>query len=141
VGCLMAGCCFGKPTTVPWAVTFTDPFAASNVGTPLGVALHPTQLYEAGAELLILGILLLSERRGRVVPGRTFWLYILFYGVSRFIIEFYRGDERGMLMELSTSQWISLVLVPLSLLMLARLRGKGMPAPAHPATAVSRRRA
>ena len=53
-GCLFAGCCYGKPTTLPWGITFTDPFAADNVGTPLGVPLHPTQLYEAGAELLIL---------------------------------------------------------------------------------------
>ena len=51
LGCLFAGCCFGKPTNVPWAITFTDPFARANVGTPLGVPLHPTQLYEAGAEL------------------------------------------------------------------------------------------
>lgn len=138
VGCLMAGCCFGKPASVPWAVTFTDPFAASNVGTPLGVPLHPTQLYEAGAELLILGILIVSERRARIFPGRTFWLYILLYGISRFIIEFYRGDERGMLAGLSTSQWISIVLVPLSLVMLARLRRTAASAPAP---AVSRRRA
>jgi len=44
-GCFFAGCCFGKPTSVPWAITFTDPFAAANVGTPLNVPLHPTQLY------------------------------------------------------------------------------------------------
>ena len=48
-GCFFAGCCYGKPTTVPWAITFTDPFAATNVGTPLNIPLHPTQLYEAGA--------------------------------------------------------------------------------------------
>ena len=54
LGCLFAGCCFGKPTNVPWAITFTDPFANANVGTPLNVPLHPTQLYEAGAEALIL---------------------------------------------------------------------------------------
>src|SRR5215472_493940 len=64
-GCLFAGCCYGKPTTKPWGITFTDPFAASNVGTPLGVPLHPTQLYEAAAEFIILMILLWSERRGR----------------------------------------------------------------------------
>src|SRR4051795_11680605 len=57
-GCLFAGCCYGKPTSLPWGITFRDPFAAANVGTPLGVPLHPTQLYEAGAELLILGVLL-----------------------------------------------------------------------------------
>src|SRR5437667_8660839 len=62
-GCLFAGCCFGKPTTLPWGVTFTDPFAAANVGTPLGVHLHPTQLYEAGAEFLILVLLLTTERK------------------------------------------------------------------------------
>src|SRR6476661_3761336 len=94
-GCFFAGCCYGKPTSVPWAITFSDPFAAANVGTPLGVHLHPTQLYEAGAELVILIVLLMTERKGRPFPGRTFWLYMLLYGISRFIIEFYRGDERG----------------------------------------------
>src|SRR5213594_4617127 len=59
-GCLFAGCCYGKEAHVPWAITFTDPFAAANVGTPLNHPLHPTQLYEAGAELLILGVLLLT---------------------------------------------------------------------------------
>src|SRR6266567_611368 len=76
-GCFFAGCCYGKPTTEPWAITFSDPFAASNVGTPLGVPLHPTQLYEAGAELLILLLLLGTERKGRAYPGRTFWGYML----------------------------------------------------------------
>jgi phosphatidylglycerol:prolipoprotein diacylglycerol transferase len=57
-GCLFAGCCFGKPTKMPWGITFTDQFAAANVGTPLNVPLHPTQIYEAGAELLILIVLL-----------------------------------------------------------------------------------
>jgi phosphatidylglycerol:prolipoprotein diacylglycerol transferase len=122
LGCLMAGCCYGLPTNVPWAVTFTDPFAAANVGTPLNQPLHPTQLYEAGAELLILVFLLTTERKGRTFPGRTFWGYMFLYAVSRFIIEFYRGDERGLVMGLSTSQFISLILAPLSLIMLAVLR-------------------
>ena len=47
-GCLLAGCCYGKPTTLPWGITFTDPFAASNVGTPLHVALHPTRAVRGG---------------------------------------------------------------------------------------------
>src|SRR3546814_4502873 len=49
----ISGCCYGRPTDVPWAVIFTNPLAAANVGTPLGIPLHPTQVYEAGAELLI----------------------------------------------------------------------------------------
>src|SRR4051794_32167769 len=105
-GCLFAGCCYGRPTSLPWGITFTDPFAAANVGTPLGVALHPTQLYEAGAEFLILVLLLATEQKGRKFAGRTFWLYMLLYAVSRFIIEFYRGDERGTVGMFSTSQFI-----------------------------------
>jgi phosphatidylglycerol:prolipoprotein diacylglycerol transferase len=118
LGCLAAGCCYGRPTDVPWAITFTSPLAASNVGTPLGIPLHPTQLYEAGAELLILVVLLVTERRGRPFAGRTFWAYMVLYALSRFVIENYRGDPRGEMFGFSTSQVISLVLGPLSLVML-----------------------
>jgi phosphatidylglycerol:prolipoprotein diacylglycerol transferase len=128
-GCLFAGCCYGKPTTRPWGITFTDPFAAANVGTPLGVALHPTQLYEAGAELLILIVLLVTERKGRPFPGRTFWLYMLLYAISRFIIEFYRGDDRGAVGMFSTSQFISIVLAPLAIVMLVYLSRVVTPEP------------
>jgi phosphatidylglycerol:prolipoprotein diacylglycerol transferase len=129
-GCLFAGCCFGKPTTLPWGITFHDTFAATNVGTPLGVPLHPTQLYEAGAELIILGLLLATERKGRAYPGRTFWLYMLLYSVSRFIIEFYRGDDRGNpIGTLSTSQLISVLLAPLAIAMLVYLARAVTPEP------------
>jgi phosphatidylglycerol:prolipoprotein diacylglycerol transferase len=128
-GCFFAGCCWGKPTTLPWGITFTDPFAASNVGTPLNVALHPTQLYEAGAEFLILVLLLSTERFGRRFAGRTFWLYMLLYAVSRFIIEFFRDDPRGSLGPLSTSQFISVLLAPLAVVMLVYLARRAAPAP------------
>src|SRR6476661_941183 len=121
MGCFFAGCCFGKPTTVPWAVTFTDPYAALNVGTPLNIPLHPTQLYEAGAEALILVLLLATESKGRRFPGRTFWLYMLLYAISRYIIEIYRGDPRGAVGVFSTSQFISVVLAPLAIAMLVYL--------------------
>lgn len=128
LGCLLAGCCFGKPADVSWAITFTDPAAMANAGTPLGVPLHPTQLYDAGAELLILAFLLAFERRGRPFPGRTFWSYMLLYGVSRFIVEIYRGDDRGVLFDaLSTSQFVSLLLVPLSIVMLILLSRRSTP--------------
>jgi phosphatidylglycerol:prolipoprotein diacylglycerol transferase len=118
LGCLAAGCCYGRQTDVAWAVTFTNPLAASNVGTPLGIPLHPTQLYEAGAALLILAFLLATERKGGYFPGRTFWSYMFLYAVSRYVIEFFRGDPRGMVLGMSTSQFISLVLAPLSIVML-----------------------
>ena len=121
LGCLAAGCCYGKPTDVAWAITFTNPLAAANVGTPLGIPLHPTQIYEAGAELLILVILLATERRGRPFAGRTFWSYMLLYAISRYVVEIYRGDPRGEFFGVSTSQFISLVLAPLSIVMLVWL--------------------
>ncbi len=122
LGCLAAGCCYGRPTTLPWGITFTSPLAAANVGTPLGIPLHPTQLYEAGAELLILAFLLTTERRGRRFAGRTFWLYMLLYAISRYIIEMYRGDPRGTVFGIfSTSQFISILLGPLSVIMLVWL--------------------
>jgi len=137
LGCLLAGCCFGRQTTVPWAISFHDPQAFAVAGTPLGVPLHPTQLYEAGAEALILAFLLAFERRGRQFPGRTFWTYMLLYGVSRFVIEFYRGDPRGTVFDaLSTSQFVSVVLVPLSVVMLLLLSRR--PDPSRSAAAAQR---
>jgi phosphatidylglycerol---prolipoprotein diacylglyceryl transferase len=121
LGCFAAGCCYGRPTDVSWAVIFTNPQAAANVGTPLGIPLHPTQLYEAGAELLILLLLLGTEKKGRYFPGRTFWSYMFLYAVSRFVIEIYRGDPRGEMFGMSTSQFISVILAPLSLIMLVYL--------------------
>ena len=135
LGCLLAGCCYGHPTDVPWGITFTDPLAAANVGTPLDVSLHPTQLYESVAALVILGVLLAFERRGRPFAGRTFWSYFLLYPVVRFVIEFYRGDPRGTVFDvLSTSQFVSLLLVPLSIAMLVLLARAGGSTP-RPAAA------
>jgi phosphatidylglycerol---prolipoprotein diacylglyceryl transferase len=128
-GCFFAGCCYGKPTTVAWAITFSDPYAAANVGTPMNIPLHPTQLYEAGAEALILALLLATESRGRRFPGRTFWLYMLLYAISRYIIEMFRGDPRGSVLMFSTSQFISVVLAPLAVAMLVYLRRRPAPAP------------
>jgi len=129
LGCFFAGCCFGKPTSVPWAITFHNEYAARNVGTPLNVPLHPTQLYEAGAELLILVVLLATERKGRPFHGRTFWGYMLLYGISRFAIEFFRGDARGTIGMFSTSQFVSLLIIPLSIIMLIVLARRPAPEP------------
>jgi phosphatidylglycerol:prolipoprotein diacylglycerol transferase len=116
---------------------FTHPEAAANVGTPLGVPLHPTQLYEAGAELIILLGILALERKGRAFPGRTFFSYLLVYGISRFAIEFYRGDPRGFVFDaISTSQFISLLLLPVSIGMLVWLGRR--PIPPEPQRAAAR---
>lgn len=128
LGCFLGGCCYGRETHLPWAVTFTSPLALANVGTPLNVPLHPTQLYEAGAAAIILAGLLVFERRGRPFPGRTFWVYILVYAISRFVIEFFRGDPRGVVLSMPTSQFIALALMPLSVVMLVYLARRQPPA-------------
>jgi phosphatidylglycerol:prolipoprotein diacylglycerol transferase len=91
LGCFSAGCCYGKPTAVAWGVVFHDEYAHQLVGTPLEIRLHPTQLYEAGAEFLIFSTLLfLDARKHR--PGQVFGTYVFLYGIARFTIEFFRGD-------------------------------------------------
>jgi phosphatidylglycerol:prolipoprotein diacylglycerol transferase len=91
LGCFAAGCCFGKPTSVPWGVTFTDENAARLAGTPLHTALHPTQLYEAAAEFLNFLLLVWLGVRQRF-PGQILGAYFILYGLERGIIEFFRGD-------------------------------------------------
>jgi phosphatidylglycerol:prolipoprotein diacylglycerol transferase len=140
LGCLAAGCCYGRQTDVAWAITFSNPLAASNVGTPLGIPLHPTQLYEAGAALLILILLLATERKGRHFAGRTFWAYMFLYALARYVIEIYRGDPRGMVLGMSTSQFISVILAPLSIAMLVWL-SRSAPEPTAHTTPRKRRAA
>jgi phosphatidylglycerol:prolipoprotein diacylglycerol transferase len=110
-GCFAAGCCYGKATDSPFGVTFTDPFANQAVGTPLNVALHPTQIYLSLNALLIFFVLQWAYRR-RTFDGEVFWLYVLLYAITRGILETFRGDSvRGFLIPgtLSTSQFIGLV--------------------------------
>lgn len=95
VGCFMAGCCFGKPTSLPWGVTFTSNIAARLSGTPLNVPLHPTQLYEAGAEFLNFLLIFLLGRSGSQAtraPGQLIGAYLVLYGVERGLLEFLRAD-------------------------------------------------
>ena len=121
-GCFFAGCCYGKPTTRAVGHHVHRSVRRRQRRHAADVPLHPTQLYEAGAELLILVAAARrpNARAGRS-PGRTFWLYMLLYAISRFIIEFYRGDERGTVGIFSTSQFISLILAPLAIVMLVYL--------------------
>jgi phosphatidylglycerol:prolipoprotein diacylglycerol transferase len=124
IGCFMAGCCYGKACDLPWAVTFTDPEAYRLTGVVLGVPLHPTQLYHALADFLILGVLV-AMMRPRRVAGQVFWVYVLLHAVLRFAVEFYRGDAaRGMWLggRLSTSQIIAVPAALLAAAMLLRLR-------------------
>jgi len=124
IGCLMAGDDFGSPTNVPWAVTFTDPDAASIGGAPLGVPLHPVQLYESIACLILFFILVRMLRHKRF-DGEVILAYTFLYAVTRFILEFFRGDaDRGFVFGglLSTSQFIAVILAPLAVILWALRR-------------------
>jgi phosphatidylglycerol:prolipoprotein diacylglycerol transferase len=111
LGCFSAGCDYGKPTTAPWGVVFTSTFAHEVTGVPLGVRLHPAQLYESIATFLIFGLLLWWFPRKKR-DGDVFLAYMGLYAVARFFLEFLRGDEdRGFVFNhlFSTSQFIAVL--------------------------------
>ncbi len=114
IGCFMAGCCYGIAVDGPLSVTFTESLSAPN-----HVPLLPIQLMEAGANLVIFAVLMVFDRRSSKRPHRplqNFGLYLILYSVLRFVVEFFRGDLiRGLFLNLSTSQWISLILLPLGI--------------------------
>lgn len=92
IGCLFAGCCYGRACDRPWAITFQHPESLAPTGTPL----HPTQLYDMGLNLLIAGILLLADRPDRHRrPGRLAGLYLVLAGCARLAVEPFRADDRG----------------------------------------------
>jgi phosphatidylglycerol:prolipoprotein diacylglycerol transferase len=128
LGCFAAGCCYGKPTARAWGVTFTNPYAEALVGTPLGIALHPTQLYESAAEFLILGVLLFLGRRqrpGQHAAGELFAVYAVLYGFARGTIEFFRGDPDRTLLAggtFSMMQVVSIALIVFGSWLLVRSR-------------------
>jgi phosphatidylglycerol:prolipoprotein diacylglycerol transferase len=129
IGCFMAGCCWGIACDRPWAVTFTDPAANELVGVPLNQHLHPTQLYEAAAEFVIFAILYRLSKRAHA-DGVILAAYLVLYGTTRFIVEFYRFHEQGNLWggPFDTSQWISLVLIAVGVFRLLR-RPSRLPVP------------
>jgi phosphatidylglycerol:prolipoprotein diacylglycerol transferase len=126
LGCFSAGCCWGKATTVPWAVTFTDVYAARAVGTPIDTPIHPSQLYESAAAFLIFLFLLWLARRKRF-DGQVTLAYVALYSAVRFVLEFWRGDaERGTWFgnHVSTSQLIALALLAATAIALPYVRGR-----------------
>jgi phosphatidylglycerol---prolipoprotein diacylglyceryl transferase len=108
LGCFAAGCCWGNVCNRPWAVTFTNPEAQELTGVPLGVPLHPAQIYESVADALI--FLALYKMIARPHPsGAILGWYLTLYSSARFVIEFFRLHEQGLHFGLSFTQWISLV--------------------------------
>lgn len=140
VGCFAAGCCYGKPTLLPWGVTFTSPVAQRIAGTPLGVPLHPTQLYEAAVETMNFLVLIWLGSRQKFT-GQILGAYMMLYGVERGTIEFFRGDPgRTMLFHDSVSlmQFMSIGMILTGAFLWWRgLRGAAPMPPATPVRTLS----
>jgi phosphatidylglycerol:prolipoprotein diacylglycerol transferase len=129
LGCFAAGCCWGKTCdpNFPLAVMFVNPLAREQTGVPLNVALLPTQLIQMVNDLL-LALVLTWLWRKRIEPaGTVFWIYVVFYSLTRGLIEFLRGDrQRGLYFgdTVSTSQLVALAGLILGVTMLVRAFGR-----------------
>jgi len=145
-GCFSAGCCWGKPTTLPWGVKFTE-VGHEITGVPTDSYLHPTQLYESFAMLIVFFFLLWLHKRKRF-SGQVMLLYAVLYAGIRFAIEFVRDDPRGdilgltTLTGLSTSQMISIIVGGAALaLLIVRWRKESASAKANNIVATTAARA
>lgn len=110
-GCLLAGCCYGHETTLPWAIHFPGSHPTHGAGV------HPVQLYDVGFGLVAFAACLVLYRRRRF-DGELFIGMMVAYSVWRFFSELFRGDgDRGVWLgeTLSTSQLVSLVMLPVSI--------------------------
>jgi phosphatidylglycerol:prolipoprotein diacylglycerol transferase len=120
VGCFMAGDDYGSPTTLPWSVTYTDPYARRVGGAPLDVPVHPVQIYESLVCLALFLFLWWLSRR-KQFDGEIILTYALLYAIARFLLEYFRGDtDRGFVFggAFSTSQLIALPLFAASITLL-----------------------
>jgi len=110
LGCFLSGCCYGIPSSVSWAVQYTHPESQA----PLGLLLHPTQLYSSLASLCLFVVLKFYVSKKVTVSGQLVFSYVIGEGIARFIVDFWRGD-RGELYRflgyyLSFSQLIALAI-------------------------------
>jgi phosphatidylglycerol---prolipoprotein diacylglyceryl transferase len=123
-GCFFAGCCYGKPTDLPWGMVFPAvPLCAD------GTRIHPWPLYESLADLAIFGLLIWLFGR-RKFAGQVLLVYVMTYAVARGLLEFLRGDEvRGIYMNgtVSLSQIFALVAFSVALALYAWRRKTAVP--------------
>ncbi|MCC6652252.1 MAG: prolipoprotein diacylglyceryl transferase [Candidatus Eisenbacteria bacterium] len=135
VGCFLNGCCYGKPTLMPWGVRFPhDSFAALEYGdTPV----QPSQLYNAAVGLVLFLVLWLRRKSFRV-PGVMFWTFIMAFALARVGLDMTRTYEtesillRTPWLELTESQITSIAMALFGMLMIMRLRNAAPPAPVAP---------
>jgi phosphatidylglycerol---prolipoprotein diacylglyceryl transferase len=116
LGCFFNGCCYGKPCSLPWAVTFPPPHVMA------GIPLHPTEIYEALGNVVIFAGLTAFYRHKRY-DGQVWWLYVLGYGVLRLVVEFFRGDyDTYYFGHLSIGQLVAMTMITVAAVALAASR-------------------
>lgn len=141
MGCVLAGCCFGKPLDAPWAIIFPPHSAASEkqaqlhlLGSPghASLPVHPTQLYESAGAFALAAFLMWFVHPRKRYDGQVFVAFVACYALLRFVLEFFRSDDRGGWMGLSTSQWIGLLLIAVAAVvhrqLTRRIAQRNMPA-------------
>jgi phosphatidylglycerol---prolipoprotein diacylglyceryl transferase len=120
MGCVLAGCCFGKPLNSDWGLIFPPFSPASEFQYKAGLlkspgvdslAVHPAQLYEAFGSFAIAAFLMLYLHGRKRYDGQVFVAFLAAYAVLRFVLEFFRSDDRGGLLGLSTSQLIGILML------------------------------
>jgi phosphatidylglycerol:prolipoprotein diacylglycerol transferase len=121
MGCLMAGCCYGKPTSSELGIVFTDPHSLA----PINIPLQPTQIYSSISGFVIFGILLALQSK-RKFNGQVFLWFLIMHSTARLFIERLRGDDRGILLggDMSVTQLTTLIILFASIIGLNILRKK-----------------
>lgn len=142
VGCFLVNDDYGVPTTLPWGVKFpqgSPPSTAANlhgfnVVVPVGtdpstvLAVHPTQLYEVAAMLVVFAVLWVLRKRGKPV-GWLFGVYLVFAGIERFLVEIVRAKDDRFLGSFTLAQLTSVILVLVGVLLMVAWRKGPSPAP------------
>ncbi len=115
IGCFFAGCCYGKPCDLPWAVTFTDPKTIAIQNVPL----HPTQIYSFLSSMIIFTILMILHKK-RKYEGQLFLWFLILHSTARLFIEQFRGDSRGSVFagNLTMTQLVALIILFSAVIML-----------------------
>ena len=130
MGCLLAGCCFGKLCNLPWALRFPPHSPATDKQLELhqltstaqaSLPVHPTQIYESLGCLMLAAVLIVWFHKRKRYDGHVFLAFAAGYATLRFLLEFLRNDDRGALGGLSTSQIIGLLLLALVVTLHLRL--------------------
>lgn len=139
MGCLLAGCCFGAQTNLPWGLSFPPRSPASEAQAKEHLLesarmwshpVHPTQIYESAASLLVAFLCLFVVLPRKRYDGQVFAAFLVLYAIARFLVEILRRDARGGMVGLSTSQLIGVLLVAAAFA-IHRVLGRRTPAAAE----------